>query len=177
MLRRVIFPMAIFAIAYLVLPSNSFAQNSFEGVQVCGVCHKTEKAGQQLKIWQDSKHASAYKTLLSEEAKKYSPDVEPSKNPKCLKCHTTGYGSDAKLFGAKFKVEDGVQCEACHGAGSAYKSLKVMKVKADAIKAGLADHEKKEEYCVTCHNSESPTFKGFEFDKMWAKIAHPVPKG
>jgi len=32
------------------------------------------------------------------------------------------------------------------------------------------------EVCVSCHNEESPTFKGFDFEKMVAKIAHPVPK-
>ena len=177
MIKRVVVPIAIFAVACLVLPANLLAQNSYEGVKVCGVCHKTKKAGEQLKVWEGSKHAEAFKTLMSAEAKKYSPDVEPSKNPKCLKCHTTGYGVDAKMFGKKFSVEDGVQCEACHGPGSEYKSLKVMKDKAAAVKAGLVVHEKKAEYCVGCHNSESPTFKGFDFDKMWAKIAHPIPKG
>ncbi len=177
MLRKVISLMVVLIIAYLVLPSSLSAQNSYEGVQVCGVCHKTEKSGNQLKIWQDSKHAQAYKVLLTDEAKKASPDMDPAKNPKCLKCHVTGYGVDAKLLGPKYKMEDGVQCESCHGAGSAYKSMKVMKVKADAIKAGLVVHDKKSEYCTGCHNSQSPTFKGFDFDKMWAKIAHPVPKG
>ena len=177
MLKRVVVPLVIFAFAYLVTPANLLAQNSYEGVKVCGVCHKTAKSGEQLKIWEGSKHAEAYKTLSTPEAKKYSPDVDPAKNPKCLKCHITGYGVDAKMFGKKFNVEDGVQCEACHGPGSGYKSLKVMKDKAAAVKAGLVVHEKKSEYCVGCHNSESPTFKGFDFDKMWAKIAHPVPKG
>jgi hypothetical protein len=26
--------------------------------------------------------------------------------------------------------------------------------------------------CEKCHNSESPTFKGFKMAEMWAKIEH-----
>lgn len=181
MLRRVIVPTLSFVIAYLIFPSNFTAQtNGFEGTQVCGVCHKTEKQGKQLVIWQGSKHANAYKTLLTDEAKKFSPDVDPSKNEKCLKCHVSGNNVDKKLIGAKFKMEDGVQCETCHGAGSAYKSLKVMKSREESVKNGLIVWKDKAEIktgCVKCHNSESPTFKEFKFDEMWAKIAHPVPKG
>ena len=29
--------------------------------------------------------------------------------------------------------------------------------------------------CTGCHNEESPTFKGFDFEQRWAEIAHPVP--
>jgi len=32
------------------------------------------------------------------------------------------------------------------------------------------------ENCLTCHNKESPTFKDFDYDKQWEKIAHPKPK-
>ena len=33
-----------------------------------------------------------------------------------------------------------------------------------------------EKACARCHNEESPTFKGFEFEERWAEIAHPVPE-
>ena len=48
-----------------------------------------------------------------------------------------GTNVDKALLGEKFKIEDGVQCETCHGAGSNYKSLKVMKNEKDAIANGL----------------------------------------
>ena len=159
MLKRILVPVMVFAVAYLIMPDNSYAQNKYEGVKVCGICHKTAKAGEQLKHWEGSKHAQAFKTLQTEEAKKYSPDMDATKNPKCLKCHTTGYGEDAKMFGAKFNIEDGVQCEACHGPGSGYKSMKIMKaggshadrisiaheveirIGADMVERGLLEHE------------------------------------
>lgn len=181
MLHRKIFFFLFIIAAYLIIPTNSYAQPyGYEGTQVCGTCHKTEKQGQQLKIWQESKHANAYKTLLTEEANKLSGETKAVENPKCLKCHASGYDvTDKKLIGAKFKVEDGVQCETCHGPGSAYKSLKIMKDRNEAIKNGLIvwkDKAEIEKFCKTCHNSESPTFKEFDFEKMWPKIAHAVPK-
>ena len=33
------------------------------------------------------------------------------------------------------------------------------------------------EGCTQCHNEESPTFAGFNFEERWAEIAHPVPSG
>lgn len=69
-----------------------------------------------------------------------------------------------------------MQCETCHGAGSEYKNLKIMKNKADAIANGLVMHENKEEFCISCHNPESPTFVEFNLDSMWEKIKHPKPQ-
>ncbi len=152
---------------------------SYVGVKTCGMCHKSEKQGNQLGIWEKSAHAQAYKTLMSDEANKIATEkgfkTKAVETEACLKCHTTGYGVDASMKEAKFSVEDGVQCEACHGAGSEYKSMKIMKDKKEAIANGLLMYENKEELCKKCHNEESPTFKGFKLDEMWAKIKHDIP--
>ncbi len=165
---------------YLAIPANTFAQKAtYEGVAVCSMCHKTEKAGQQFKIWQDSKHSQAYKALetaKADEIAKAKTGKKAVESPECLKCHTTGTDVDKAMLGPKFKVEDGVQCETCHGAGSLYKPMGVMKNKAEAVKKGLVEHKDIAKYCETCHNSQSPTFKEFKFDEMWAKIKHSVPK-
>ncbi len=181
MLRRAFFFLII--TVYFISPAQIEAQPyGFEGVQVCAVCHKTEKQGQQLKIWQESKHALAYKTLQSPEADKIAMKLYNKKAveaKECLKCHASGNGIDAKLLGAKFKIEDGVQCETCHGPGSAYKSMKVMKSREESIKNGLIvwkDNAEIKAGCVKCHNPESPTYVEFKFNDMWAKIAHPTPK-
>jgi len=143
------------------------------------MCHKKESVGQQLKIWQESKHAQAYKTLQTEEADKIAKDkgfkTKAADTPECLKCHVSGYDVDASLLGKKFKIEDGVQCETCHGPGSEYKSKKVMKDKKLAIVNGLILYDNPEELCVKCHNEESPGFKGFNFEERWAKIKHSIP--
>lgn len=153
--------------------------HGFVGASTCGMCHKSEKAGKQLDIWSSSKHAGAYKVLQTKEADAIAVEkgfTTPAvKTDACLKCHAVGYNVDATLLGAKFKVEDGVQCESCHGAGADYKDMKVMKSKDDAISKGLIVHADVEKFCVTCHNTESPTYKEFKFEDMWSKINHSIP--
>jgi hypothetical protein len=182
MFKRIFVTSTIILTAYLILPSQIFSQPySYEGTQVCGMCHHSEKSGNQLKIWQDSKHAQAFKSLQTAEADKIAAEkgfkTKAAETKECLKCHVSGYGIDKALVGAKFKMEDGVQCETCHGAGSAYKNMAVMKVRADAEKKGLMVHADPAKFCTTCHNSGSPVFKGFKYDEMWKKIQHPAPKG
>ena len=154
--------------------------NTYVGVETCAMCHKTEKQGSQLSIWQNSAHSKAFETLKTEKANQIAkekgfktPAVE---TPECLKCHVTGYNLDASMLGKKFKVEDGVQCETCHGAGSAYKDMKVMKDKDLAVKNGLVMHEKLENFCIGCHNVESPTYVDMNINEAWQKIKHSVPK-
>ncbi len=175
------FARIILTVAFLVTPFFfSFAQQSFVGVQTCTMCHKSEKQGKQLSIWENSQHSKAYETLLTEKADKIAKEkgfeTKAAETAECLKCHTSGYNADASLLGKKFKIEQGVQCETCHGPGSDYKSIKIMKDKEKAVAKGLILYEKPEELCVTCHNDESPFYKKFNFEKSWAEIKHTIPK-
>jgi hypothetical protein len=151
------------------------------GVDKCaGMCHKGDAKGKQLEIWQESKHAGAFKTLTTPEADKIAKDkgftTAAAETPACVKCHTFGRDvTDAELD-ATFDKTQGVQCETCHGPGSEYKKITVMKDQAQAIANGLLVHSDKAAFCATCHNADSPTFKGFNFDEMWAKIQHPKAK-
>lgn len=155
-------------------------KHGYIGAEACAMCHKTEKQGKQFDIWKNSPHAKAYQTLLTEEADKIAKekgfDTPAAKTEACLKCHASGYDVDASLIGKKFKVEDGVQCETCHGPGSDYKDMKIMKDRETAMKNGLIIYENYQELCVKCHNPESPTYKEMNFDEAWEKIKHPVPK-
>lgn len=126
------------------------------------MCHKDEH-----KSWLETKHATAYDVLKPEDKKKDS----------CAVCHVTGLGVADTLF-------EGVQCEACHGPGSLYKSTKIMsktKYKKDreaqhklALEAGLIIPDEKT--CTGCHNKKSPTFKSFDYKTMKAKGVHSVAK-
>lgn len=170
----------------LIITSLGFISDDDEkkfgyiGVDACGVCHKTEKQGKQLDIWKESKHSKAYQILQSDEADKIAASMgettPAAKNEKCLRCHSSGYNVEPTLIGKKFKVEDGVQCETCHGPGSEYKDMKVMKNRDESIKKGLIIHDEKEKFCTGCHNAESPTFVAFNFNEMWSNIKHEVPK-
>jgi hypothetical protein len=164
--------------AIIMLVGVSNAQNKFVGVKTCAMCHKSGKAGAAYVVWEKGNHASAYKTLLGEKANKIAVKSglkgPPSQAPECLKCHVTG-GGIAKNLEASFKMEEGVTCEACHGAASAFKIVHSKGDLAKSKQAGLNPGEKTEKFCTTCHNPESPTFKGFKLDEMWAKIEHGLP--
>jgi len=172
-----------FLVTLLFFPSVLIhAQNGYTyvGVESCGMCHKTEKQGSQLSIWKNSGHSKAFETLKTEKANQIATEkgfkTPAAETPECLKCHVTGYNLDATVIGKKFKVEDGVQCETCHGPGSAYKDMKVMKDKDLSIKNGLVVHDKLENFCIGCHNVESPTYVDMDINEAWQKIKHSVPK-
>ncbi len=139
------------------------AQNfEYVGALKCKICHNSPLKGRQYNKWKESKHAQAMKVLKPDEAK----------NPKCLKCHSTAGSVDPSLW-AGIKVSEGVSCESCHGPGSKYKSYSIMKNRKKSIANGLIIPN--EQTCKKCHNSESPHFKGFDYKKALAKIAHPIP--
>jgi hypothetical protein len=151
------------------------------GVRVCGTCHRAEKTGNQFGIWQKSKHAGAYKVLTmakaNEIARARGLKRPAAESPECLECHaiTAHQGQTEGTPDTK----EGIHCEVCHGPGSGYRTLALMKDRPKAIAAGLIaykDNAAIEAKCRTCHNDRSPTFKGFKFPECWAEIKHPVPK-
>jgi hypothetical protein len=156
---------------------NAFAQapaaHKIVGSASCKMCHNADAKGAQFKVWSASSHAKAFATLATPaalEAGKKLGVAEPQKDAKCLVCHTTT--NFLKAAGdVAYKLEEGVGCEACHGAGSDYKLI--MKDKAAAMKAGLVIPN--EATCKMCHNEKSPTYKPFKFAEAVKLIAHPYP--
>ncbi|MEW6088982.1 MAG: cytochrome c family protein [bacterium] len=162
------------ALLLLFLTEVIFAsQATYEGSKRCRTCHMRKDAGMIYEKWEESEHAHAYDDLNEEERK----------NPFCLKCHVTGYNEPAS---PGIEADDllGVQCEACHGAGSLYKKIEIMDEgeykknlsfqRKKAIEAGLIMPT--EETCKKCHNQESPHYKPFVFRMAYPKIKHLIPR-
>lgn len=87
--------------------------------------------------WKQIDHSKAFKRLETDEEKK---------DPKCLKCHATGYGE--KFENPKLQYLEDVTCEACHGPGEEYSKLKnnfskTKEYKELAKKYGLKEKGKK----------------------------------
>jgi hypothetical protein len=163
--------------------------HEFVGVKRCKSCHGKEEMGDQYAIWLESAHAKAFETLGTEKAKNWAAERglgDPQTEDDCLKCHTTAHGVPDERLGMKFVRTDGVQCEACHGAGKDYRKKKIMADRDRARSKGLVPQS--EEVCVACHNDESPawdparytlrdgTTVGFDYDQAVEEIAHPVPE-
>ena len=165
-------------IAYAAAPKA--AEHKFVGTAKCATCHKTAAQGEMFPKWQASAHAKAYDTLAGPKAleiAKAKGIADPQKAMECLKCHVTAAGADTSMVGAKYSMKDGVGCESCHGAGADYIKKATMEGiasgKIEAASVGLVMPDKAT--CEKCHNKESPTFAGFEYEKMVEKIAHPLP--
>jgi len=178
---RIIFAAVVCAVVFLFAMQ---AENKYVGTKMCGMCHKSEKQGKQLDIWQKSKHAEAYKTLTTAKAAEFAKarglKKPASESPECLECHTFGKTVDASLLEKGFDIKEGVQCESCHGPGSQYKNMTLMKDKSKSAAAGLKlykDEAEIQKFCKSCHNEKSPAYKEFKFEEMWGKIKHPVKKG
>lgn len=147
---RIMFPgIVLLFILAAAIPALA-ADRTYIGAEKCGkLCHKVE-----YNSWLTTKHAKAFSAL--------SPADQAKKE--CVQCHITGGTTNLP----------GVQCEACHGPGSEYKSLNIMKSREKSIAAGLTLPTEK--VCIGCHNSKSPHFKGFKFAEMAAKVHDKKPK-
>ncbi|MBT4289403.1 MAG: hypothetical protein HOD92_18920 [Deltaproteobacteria bacterium] len=193
--------MLVFICLYGV--SVAVAANTYVGALKCKSCHRKDKVGAQYGIWSKGKHAQAFEALSSPKAKKFAQKLgfstDPQKEKACLVCHVKsqydekGKAHPASFFGKKYKIEDGVQCEDCHGPGQKYVKKKIMKKikykeggaakSATAKKMGL--WVPNEKVCKACHTPEiklggvvykNPTYKDFDFAKRFEEIKHPIPK-
>lgn len=171
---------AVFIVLSSTVNSKNAGSFKYVGVSKYVTCHKTDAQGKQQDIWKNSGHSQAWKTLLTEAADKIAKDkgfnTKASETPQCIKCHVLGKDIVPEELTESFSKEDGVQCESCHGPGSEYKALSIMKDKQKSIENGLNPISDKNQLCVSCHNPESPTYKEFKFDEMWEKIKHYKPE-
>ncbi|MCX7833703.1 MAG: cytochrome c family protein [Ignavibacteria bacterium] len=157
-----------------------FQEPKYVGVTKCvSACHKTESQGKQLDIWKNSQHSKAWKTLETEQSKKIAIEKGYKENPteiiECVKCHLLGREIKPDELTSTFEKEEGVQCESCHGPGSEYMKMSIMKDKNKCIEHGMIVYDNIESLCIICHNESSPTYKPFEFETSWNKIKHYKP--
>ncbi|MHC4220537.1 MAG: multiheme c-type cytochrome, partial [Planctomycetota bacterium] len=152
-LTRVLFGLAL-AVLSNAMPADAQQRTPvYVGARVCARCHSGPEAGHQFSLWLLAKHSMAYATLAKPEAKKIAElsgiRVDPQDSFTCLGCHSSGAQAEDWEKDDTFRVEDGVQCETCHGPGSEYMSEDVMTDRQAAIKAGLRTPNS--DTCLPCH--------------------------
>ena len=123
-------------------PSDS----TYFGYESCVGCHQPF-----LERWSPTRHASAFASLEA---------VGKSRDPECVKCHTTGYGEKGGFYSATATpgLTD-VQCEQCHGPGRDHLSDYTVP---------MASIE--EPVCLRCHSKENSP--DFDFMTYIEKIKH-----
>ncbi len=127
MRRTVVIALTLFAVA--AATQLAVAEPTYIGADKCKMCHKL-----QYNSWAETKHAQA-----TADAK---ASTDPAFSQACLSCHATDKSEDLA----------GVQCEACHGPGSDYKAISVMKDKQKAVANGLILPDQKT--CDGCHDGK-----------------------
>lgn len=109
-------------------------ESTYVGVESCKKCHAKE-----YEDFTKRKFDKAWKIL------EMRGEID---NPKCLKCHATGYGepsgfvSEAATPHLKYK-----QCESCHGPGSVHKKKPMNKVAREEMR----NHIRDKDVCIKCH--------------------------
>jgi YVTN family beta-propeller protein len=182
-MKRIAIVSVLPAIFILVIAWNVFGQKSHEriyvGEKVCRNCHHLKGKRNQFNPWRLSKHAEAYSALFNSEAKEIAElsgiNVDPFKSPICLGCHTTAYNVEGWERDPSFHFEDGVQCELCHGAGSAYSDVNIMRNTEKAMQAGLIMPTYRT--CMMCHKEKGShvailNTKKFKYEDALKGIKH-----
>ena len=170
--KKLLFMSCLIFLAANVLTAQDFA---YIGAAKCKMCHNTEKSGFQYKIWSESLHAKAMESLKSDKSMEYAKAngiKDPSTDKACIGCHSTAASVSEDAI-ETLTMAEGVSCESCHGPGSAYKAMNVMKDQKLALTKGLILPTK--EVCVKCHNEKNPFHKPFDYEAAKKKIAHPKP--
>lgn len=130
----------------------------YVGVKKCKMCHKSV-----YEAWQRTKHAAAFESIADTAAAQEA----------CLPCHTTGYGEQGGYVDTASTPDfKGVTCESCHGPGSLYWKVPIMKNHEKAVENGLVEQDSS--VCISCHNENSPTFKGFNYEKAKVTGIHKM---
>ncbi|HEX9187790.1 MAG TPA: multiheme c-type cytochrome [Vicinamibacteria bacterium] len=166
------------------LSAQAVKQPVYVGSRACAECHEGKAAGNQYSHWLASAHSKAWASLATPEAKAMTRlsglADDPEKAPICLGCHATAADAEAWEKDPGFRIEDGVQCEKCHGPGSEYMDEKVMRDPEASRRAGLRRFTKRD--CAVCHYAKGSHVAvhrkpALEVDWAWEALAHPVPPG
>ena len=153
------------------------------GARACAQCHESAGMGHQYSKWMTTKHAQAWATLARPESAEISRisglREPPQKSPVCLGCHAVAADTESWERDEGFHVEDGMQCEGCHGPGSEYANEATMRDINAAMKAGL--RMPNERRCMVCHiekGTHTQVLKSepFDYAKFHGRIAHPKPE-
>lgn len=125
---------------------------TYVGTDKCLACHPSSAA-----VWTASAHAQAFKTLIARGA---------DADPKCIGCHTIGFGSPSgyrREFGANRLVDVG--CESCHGPGSLHVRGREGDTSVQFTFRPLDAGD-----CQKCHHGEFS--RPFDWTEFWSLIKH-----
>lgn len=138
-----------------------------EGVASCAssVCHGRVNAADDATVWlneyrvwlRQDYHSRAYRTLLTQQSQAIAAKLGlPAAHTAdlCLDCHADNVPAERR--GARFQIDDGVGCEACHGGAGDWLENHAERgtSHADNIAEGMYPTDQpvaRAELCLSCH--------------------------
>ena len=160
--------LALLPVAAVAQPALPEADGRMhEGVASCAstVCHGRVNADDESPVWlneyrvwlRQDYHSRAYRTLLTDQSRAIAEKLGlPAAHTAdiCLDCHADNVPAERR--GARFQIDDGVGCEACHGgAGDWLESHAESGTShADNIANGLYPTDRpsaRGALCLSCH--------------------------
>ncbi len=145
------------------------------GVVNCAnsLCHGSVEAIKESNVLQTEyvtwsrvdKHARSYKVLFNEQSLRIARNLglpkPPSQEKICLDCHA--HNVPVAQRDERFKFDDGVSCEACHGPAGKWLESHAQEgaTHADNLKAGLYptdDTVARAQLCLSCHFGNADRF-------------------
>lgn len=153
------------------------APASHLGVASCasGVCHGVAKPIENESVLRNEyvtwshfdPHSGAYRTLRNEDSRRMAARLgiaDATREPLCLDCHAENVA--VTLRGPRFQLDDGVGCEACHGASERWIASHddtPRVTHADNMTAGLVALERADVragVCAKCHVGSADRMAG-----------------
>jgi len=93
----------------------------YVGRDVCLECHEQDRSASPCSTEPHPGHLESYAALQTPEAKRIATIsgivTPPAESRVCQECHATAADVGPRWTAGSFRVEEGVQCEACHDAG------------------------------------------------------------
>jgi len=135
----------------LFMGDTAMENREYVGTDPCAGCHPG-----QYTHWRNTRHGSAYATLL---------DVHRHHYPKCVVCHVAGLGRPSGFDILKpSRALANVQCEVCHGPGS----LHIQRPSPANIRR-VPDQQ----LCLECHNPDHDD--DFAYERDYRLVRHDIP--
>jgi hypothetical protein len=199
--RKPLLILALAVVAAVAVAEPPEPGARYAGVEVCIGCHQSPELGNQALVWTGSGHARSWLALQTGMTEMIDPQAKGmvavghgqaiatearrlGAETDCLKCHATA-AADPSRWEPTFHLEDGVQCEACHGPGSLHAAR--MRAASDAAgapsqpRSAVCALERPDlGICMDCHRAK-PSHAVLErppFDPAaaWTRIVHPLPE-
>lgn len=151
----------------------------FVGQSVCRECHVPGGSAADCALDPVLEHGGAWAALSSRAAQSIaalsSIRHEPQHHRVCLTCHSAGADEGSRWHAATFRIDDGVQCESCHGAGSIH--VEQQRGGAAAGPASLIRRGSLSD-CIACHRARPSHVevleRGFALEPADAQYKTPV---